>query len=341
MNDSQKPVNNSDEIDLGQLFSKIGDFFKNIGLGFMRFLSLLRRVPLENKTLFILLMASALIVGFSYSNFLKKKFYTTTMILSSEYLNKRILDNSIDKLNLLAQEETKRGLALELSISDSLAENIYEFAAKPFIKETDLIELEVLKEQLKNLQADKKNEKVVEQVIGRIEIENRHAFEITVKVFTPTVINQFQLALIKYFRDNEYIKKRVEIRRTNLLDRKIKLGKEMQKLDSLKAVIYSNYKNMAEQARQGSNNVILSDKAVTNPIDIYNQDINIYRELQDIDRQLYLQQDFELVDGFTEFSEPASASKSKIIAISLLIAFGLGYVLIALVQFNKYLAKLT
>jgi len=341
MNDSQKPVNNSDEIDLGQLFSKIGDFFKNIGLGFMRFLSLLRRVPLENKTLFILLMASALIVGFSYSNFLKKKFYTTTMILSSEYLNKRILDNSIDKLNLLAQEETKRGLALELSISDSLAENIYEFAAKPFIKETDLIELEVLKEQLKNLQADKKNEKVVEQVIGRIEIENRHAFEITVKVFTPTVINQFQLALIKYFRDNEYIKKRVEIRRTNLLDRKIKLGKEMQKLDSLKAVIYSNYKNMAEQARQGSNNVILSDKAVTNPIDIYNQDINIYRELQDIDRQLYLQQDFELVDGFTEFSEPASASKSKIIAISLLVAFVLGYVLIALIQFNKYLAKLT
>jgi len=341
MNDSQKPVNNSDEIDLGQLFSKIGDFFKNIGLGFMRFLSLLRRVPLENKTLFILLMASALIVGFSYSNFLKKKFYATTMILSSEYLNKRILDNSIDKLNLLAQEETKRGLALELSISDSLAENIYEFAAKPFIKETDLIELEVLKEQLKNLQADKKNEKVVEQVIGRIEIENRHAFEITVKVFTPTVINQFQLALIKYFRDNEYIKKRVEIRRTNLLDRKTKLGKEMQKLDSLKAVIYSNYKNMAEQARQGSNNVILSDKAVTNPIDIYNQDINIYRELQDIDRQLYLQQDFELVDGFTEFSEPASASKSKIIAISLLVAFVLGYVLIALIQFNKYLAKLT
>ena len=341
MSESQKPVSSSDEIDLGALFSKIGNFFTDIGLGIMRFLALIRRVPLENKTLFISLIIVGVGIGFSYSNFLKKKFYATTMIISSDYLNKRILDNTIEKLNLLAGEKNKKGLATVLNISDSLAENIYKFETKPFIKETDLIELEVLKEQLKNLQADKKNDKVVEQVINRIEIENRHAFEITVKVYSPSVVKELQVALINHFKNNEYIKKRVEITETNLLARKKKLSRESQKLDSLKAVIYANYKNMADQARQGSNNVILSDKAVTNPIEVYNQDIGIYRESQDIDRQLYLHADFEIVDGFTQFSEPASAGKIKITVIAILIAIGLGYLIVALFQFNKYLAKLT
>jgi hypothetical protein len=39
---SEKQIQ-SDEIDLSVLFSKIGDFFKNIGMGFVRFLALVRR----------------------------------------------------------------------------------------------------------------------------------------------------------------------------------------------------------------------------------------------------------------------------------------------------------
>lgn len=341
MTEPQKPATNSDEIDLGVLFSKIGDFFKSIGLGIMRFLALVRRVPLENKALFTLLIIGAIVIGFSYSSFLKKKFYATTMILSSDYLNKRIVDNTIDKLNLLANEKDKRGLGSVLHISDSLAENIMEFKAKPFVAEADLIELEVLKEQLKSAQLDKKNGQVVEQIIKRIEIENRHAFEITVKVYNPTVVRELETALVNYFRNNDYLKKRIEITKTNLLASKQKLTRESQKLDSLKAVIYANYKNMAEQARQGSNNVILSDKAVTNPIEIYTQDITIYRESQEVNRKLYLQADFEVVDGFTQFSEPTSAGKAQIILISILMAFGLGYILVALYQFNKYLANIT
>lgn len=339
MTENQKQISNSDEIDLGVLFSKIGDFFKNMGLGFLRFLALLRRIPLENKTSFIILIVASIIVGISYSTFLKKKFYSTTMILNSEYLNKRIVDNNIEKLNLLAEEDDKSGLARVLQIPDALAENIHDFEAKPFINESEIIELEVLKEQLKSAQTgDNKN--VIENVIKRIEIENRHAFEITVSVYNPTVVRELETALVNYLKNNDYLKKRVEITKSNMLARKQKLLGESQKLDSLKSVIYANYQSMAAQSRQGSNNVILSDKAVTNPIEIFNQDINLYNEIQTIDRFLYLQNDFELVDGFTEFSEPSSASPIKISAIAILIAIGLGYLLVALSSFNKYLEKL-
>src|SRR5258705_6780534 len=115
--ENQKTATPSDEIDLGQLFSKIRDFFMNIGLGIMRFFALLRRVPLENKPLFAAVILVSLTVGLSYSKLLKKKFYESTMILSSEYLNKRLVDNAIEKLNLLAEEEIKHGLSKVLNIS--------------------------------------------------------------------------------------------------------------------------------------------------------------------------------------------------------------------------------
>jgi hypothetical protein len=337
--EKQNPTN-SDEIDLSQLFAKIGNFFKNIGLGIMRFFALLRRTPLENKFLFIVIIIGSAVAGFSYAKLLKKKYYESTMILSSDYLNKRLVDNTIKKLNLLADETNKSGLAKILNISDSLASNIIEFTAKPFVSEKDLIELEVLKEQLKNAQASTKNEKVIQQVVERIDIENRHAFEITVKTSNSTFIGALQSALVNHFKNNEYIKRRIEINKTNLLEKKTKLFHDLQKLDSLKFIIFDNYKSMAAQSRQGSNNVILSDKAVTDPVQIYNQDLSLYTEFQDVNSRIYLQKDFEVIDGFTEFSEPTSASARKIVSISILLGIVLAYLTVAISAFDKYLASL-
>lgn len=338
--DTRKPATQSDEIDLGQILSKIGAFFQNMGFGTMRFFALLRRIPLENKLLFVVIIILSVGVGVSYSRLVKKKFYDSSMILSSEYLNKRLVDNAIEKLNLLAREEAKHGLARVLHISDTLADDIAEFSAKPFVSEKDLIELEVLKEQLKNAQANSKNEKIIDQVLRQIDIENRHAYEITIRTYKPTIIANLQTALVNYFKNNDYIKRRIEVTKSNLTDKKTKLSHDLQKLDSLKYIVYANYKNMSTQ-KQGSNNVILSDKAVTDPIEIYNQDLTLYNQLQDVNKQIYLQPDFEVVDGFTEFSEPSSAGILKVILVSILIGIGAAYLVVALASFNRYLATLS
>src|SRR5262249_12238281 len=145
----QKPT---DEIDLGALFSKIGSFFRSLGTGLIKLLALVRNVPINNKRLFIFLIMIGGLAGYAYSGFIKKKFYESSMILSSEYLNKRIVDNAVGKLNLLALEESPSGLASVLHVSDSIADNIVKFESKPFVAEKELIELEVLKEQLKSAQ---------------------------------------------------------------------------------------------------------------------------------------------------------------------------------------------
>jgi len=179
----------------------------------------------------------------------------------------------------------------------------------------------------------------VDQVLKRIALENQHAFEFTIRTYSPTAIKPLQDALVDHFRKNDYVKRRMEINKTNLAARKVKLIGESKKLDSLKRVIYANYRSMAEQTRQGSNNVILSDKSVTNPLDVYSQDLSLSEQILAIDRQLYLQPDFEIVDGFTEFDEPTSASMPKIITIGILMGFVLGYLVVAIRKLDKYLSQ--
>lgn len=337
--ESQKK-GSSDEIDFGVLMEKIGDFFKSIWFGFLGFLALLRRVPLDNRFSFAAIIGASVIIGFLYSKFLQKNYYETTMILSSEYFNKRLVENSIEKLNLLAGEKNKGGLARVLHLNDTLADNILEFSATPFVAESDIVELEVLKEQLKNAQVNAKNEQIINQVIARIEIENRHAYEIKVRTSNSTVIVNLQSAIVSYFRENTYIKKRIEITRSNLTERKAKLEADLSKLDSLKVVINETYKNLATQSRQGSNNVILSDESMTDPVDIYTQDGTLYMQLQLTNELLYLQPDFEVVDGFTEFSEPSNPSLFKMLVYSFLIGVIIAYLDVGLRAFNRYLASI-
>jgi hypothetical protein len=329
----------SEEIDLGQLFQKIGSRLREGGMSFVRFLALLRRVPIENQFSFIGIVGFSLVLAISYSILLKKSYYESTMILSSQYLNKRLVDNSIENLDNLAKESSSRGLAKVLDIPDSLAANILGFEATPFISEEEILSLELLKEQLRN-SGEEVDEGLVDQVVSRIEIENRHSFEITIRTLTPTVIPNLQHAIVDYFRSNEYVKRRIEIMKTNLEAKKIKLETELKNFDSLKLVIYANYKSMADQSRGGSNNVILSERAVTNPVEVYNRDLDLYDELQEVNRSIYLQQDFEIVDGFTEFSEPASPSTAKVALLSLIFGFVVAYLDVAVRSFNKYLANL-
>ncbi len=309
-------------------------------MGLMRFLATLRRIPFENKISFTVIIVASIGIAFIFSFFLKKNYYESNLILSSEYLNKRLAVSTVEKLSLLAQERSKKGLARALNLEDTLADNIISFEVKPFVEERDIVELEVLKEQLRNTGLNTKNQQAIDQVVQRIEIENRHAFEITVRTLNPSVIPNLQTAIVGYFRENPYIKRRIEINKANLLRRKEKLEGDVSKIDSLKSVIYQNFKSMAEQSRQGSNNVILSDKAVTDPVEIYNQGLLIYDQLQEVNRKLYLQPDFEVVDGFTEFSEPASASLLKTVFYAVLIGIVIAYIDVALRSFNSYLANL-
>lgn len=334
MEEQKKPE--SDEIDLNSLLDKIGQGLKSTWITLIRFLALIRRVPLQNKFSFILIIIASVAVGALYSTFLKKDYYETRMVLSCDYFNKRLVDDMVDKLDKLAKERQKTGIARVLHLSDTLAKNIIGFDVDPFVVEEDIIELEVLKEQLRNAQLNSKNEQVIGEVIRRIEIENRHAFSITVRTANPSFIPNLQEAIVQHFRDNLYIKKRIDVNKMLLETKARELGKDAARLDSLKIAYYKSIQSMARNG-QGSNNIVLSDKT-TSAVEPYQQGIYIYNELEIVNKKLILQDDFEVVNGFTEFSEPSSAPLLMIVIESILIGIVVAYLEVALRSFNNYLA---
>jgi hypothetical protein len=97
---------------------------------------------------------------------------------------------------------------------------------------------------------------------------------------------------------------------------------------------------MARQSREGSNNVILSDKYLTDPMSVYYADLNFNKEIQEIDKQLQVKAYFEVVDGLTTFRKPSSYNIATILLYAFFGSVVAAYVLIGLWKFNQYLAAL-
>jgi hypothetical protein len=329
--------NSSDEIDLAQFFRWIGRGFSNMGESILYGIASLRNQFYKNRVFFLGVIVLGLILGALYSELLKKEYYKSSMVLSCDYLSTQIIGNTIQKFNLLAAEKDTEGIQEILKLDSALAGNIQKFEFKPFVSEDDVVEMEVLREQLNNVTGDKKE--LVDKVITRLQIENKNAYEISVYVYDPGIVKPLEKALVDYFNNNHYIKSRIEINRRNLESRKAKLQRELRKLDSLKVVLFQNYEAMAQKNR-GSNNVVVGgEEGMTNPLDVFTKDMELHDELQTVERDLYLSPDFEVVDGFTSFKEPESASLADVLAVSLLLSILIGYLILGAYRFDRMLAN--
>jgi hypothetical protein len=327
--------NNTDEIDLAQFFRWIGRGFSRLGDSAISAMAFFRNQFFANWLFFLAIIIVGLTLGAVYSEMLNKKYYKSTMVLSCDYLNTQILKNTIDKFNLLAGEPENIGLQEVLNIDAGTAKNIQKFEFRSFVSEDDVVEMEVLREQLNNVTAEKKE--LVDKVIDRLEIENKNAYEISVFVYDPATVRPLETALVNYFNNTNYIKRRIAITRLNLEDKNKKLQGEIRKLDSLKLVIFRHYNALADKTR-GSNNVIMSDENLTTPLEVFTKDLQIYEELQEVKEELYLNPDFEIVDGFTTFTEPESASLFEILFLSFFISLLIGYLILGAVRFDRMLA---
>ena len=336
MEDQKQRPESKDEIDLAQFSRWIGRGFSNLGRSSIAGIAGLRNLFHDNRVFFIGIIVFGLILGALYSELLKKDYYKSSMVLSCDYLNTQILRNTVEKFNLLAEEQDTENIQEILKLDEATAKNIRKFEFKPFVSEDDVVEMEVLREQLNNVTEDKRE--LVEKVIDRLEIENKNAYEISVYVYDPGIVKPLEKALVEYFRDSHYIQRRIESNRRGLENRKLKLEKELRKLDSLKVVLFQNYQAMAQKNR-GSNNVVVGgEEALTNPLEVFTKDMELHEELQEVEKELYLSPDFEIVDGFTSFKEPESASLPNVLAVSLLLSILVGYLILGAYRFDRMLA---
>ena len=332
----QKQREHSDEIDLKQLFQSIGNFFANVWNGIIKGIVSIRRATFSNKRVFAFATIVLIGLGVLYK-FYFPPIYESSLLLRSGYINARYLENEIEKLNLLAEDEDYSRLASFLSINQKTAEEIIEFELVPYLTEEELIEIRLTEQTLTEIEDI--DESLIQRIMGYLEIENRRLFQISVKITDPDAVTQLEEGFISFIKNDQFISRRIEINKETLKARKVKLQQESNTLDSLKNVLFENYQSMAKQRDQGSNNVILSDRYLTNPLEVFERDLALNEQILEIDKALYLESDFEVVDGFTAFYEPINWGWAKTIAIAIATGIGLAYIIIIFKSINSYLDK--
>lgn len=326
-----------DEIDLRKLFQAIGNGFANIGKAFVNLIIRIRRVSLSYKLLLIVMIIIGGMAGVTF-NRIAKPYFNTSMLLSSEYFNGKLVENNIDKLNALCEEEDRIGLSAVLNIEIEVAKNIKGFDFKPMISEQNLVDVEVLKQKLEEL---KVKDPDIAKVVEQIEIQNKNTFIISVQVFDNTIIGNLQESLVGYFRNSPFVKNRIKIKKENQQALIEKLKVDVAQLDSLKKIFNLTLRaNAKENEKTTSNNVFLGESGLLDPVNFYTKSVSLYEMLQIAQEQVELGDDFEVIDGFTVFSKPESPSLIKATTFSIIIFLGLGYLLVLFIETNKYLNKI-
>ena len=326
---------NSDEIDLRELLRILSKFIQDILNSFINVITRIRATTLKYKTHFVFITTMFLVVSVVYYSLLSNDVFGSSMLIRSPYFNTQLLNNTIEKLDALAKEKDKSTLAKSLNIDLEVAESILGFECETFVTEDEKVEVEILKEKLNNLKLE---EDIINSITAKIELRNPNTFKITVLTEENAYMSTLDSALFNYFSLNPFIKKRIEINRETLMKKRSKLEKEQVKIDSLKSTIFNVYASLSKNTMsQGSDNVILAGQEITDPLRVFNQDIDFNDQILNIDRSLYLQNEIEIIEGFTPFNKPVSIGLVRLIAYTILLALGFTYLLIILIELNKFL----
>lgn len=190
-----------DEIDLGKVFEKIGDFFLNTLLVFFK----------NIKTFIIVFVVGMVLTLGLY--FLQKPVFISEMTISSRFLTNEFCSVLITNLNKLVEEGNYNQLGHFLKIDRKLVEDI------------DEIEYQNLNKRYQDIE----NDTVLLQT----------PFKVVVKVKDNSVLDTLGGSIAYYIKNNKYARKREKIEIQNLKDQIEMLSLQRKSLDSLKQVVTS------------------------------------------------------------------------------------------------------
>lgn len=282
----------SEEVDLGQLFKLIGNAFNRlfsfIGSIFNKlFLAFVWLVFFVKKH--FLKIALAGIIGFAYG-FIKQKtaepVYKSTTIIKQNYSTGENLYDLLDYYNALISEKDSIALSQSLNISTSEANAIEELEAESTLNQNQKLKLyDNYKKELDSVLASTFEFKTF--LINSKEFD--HSFQkITIKSRSKNVFKKILPQLIKNveasrFIRNEQAKDLVE------LDRKeIALKQSLASSDSLQKVYQRILEKSVESTLGAQTSVTIDnteDKGITKEYELFNSDLVLKRELVEIQRE--------------------------------------------------------
>ena len=322
-NQSPSTQNNSDEIDLGQLFQLIGRGFNTVFRWILRvFLYLKKSMPL-----LIGLVVVGLAIGYGLNKIISKK-YKTEVIVKPQIESKNYLYDVVNEL------QSNIGSRDTLFFESIGVENIDFNGLKIEISRVEEVgNTESDTQYLELLQSFENTDAIAD--IVRAELQNKSSFNhrITFYYKEATFGKHFAEQVLNYINTNTYFKGLLEVYKNNASAR----IKEDEKLLVQVDQIITNYtKGLAKNGSSSSNDkIVLENQEQVNIADIFEYKTGLIRDIET--KKLELEERKEPV-SIINLGQPQVEQKSffgKSIVIIPIVFMVVYFILSILVYFNR------
>jgi len=277
--------NNSDEVDLGQLFKLIGNmfdrFFRFLGNILNKFfLAFVWCVFFAKKHFIKLVIAGFLGLGYGFFKEMKSApIYKSSVLIKQNYNTGENLYNTINYYNGLLSKGDFKTITKEISIDTSYVSSIISFEVEALISENQrLVEFNRYTKKLDSALVatidyrdylDNVDEHIYEMQQIKVNSKNNENFD---KVFE---------GIIKSLNSNTFFTREQEKDLRQLDNRTLAIERALSESDSLQRVYKKVLENTLE-AQNGSQTSITiegrDDKNKTREFDLYRNDIELRRE---------------------------------------------------------------
>ncbi len=346
------PQNNSEEVDLGQLFKLIGSmfdrFFSFLGKILNKlFLAFVWCVFFIKKHIVLLLIAGFL--GFGYG-LIKENFsepvFKSSILIKQNYNTGEALYDNINYYNNLISTRDYSTLAQELSIDSIYITSIFGFDVKSLVGENQrLIEFNNYTRKLDTTLA---STIVYKEYLENVEDYIYDIQQISINSQTNDNFNLVFEAIIEKLNSNKYFKREQERDLRQLENREIAVKNALAQSDSLQK-IYKKVLEKTTETTKGAQTSITIDgtdeKNKTREFDLYLNNIELRKELVSIEREKenkqFIMETLSTIPskGFMDDSiEIFNKSVSKKIFYLFSFPFFLFFIL-TLIEFVKFLEK--
>ena len=263
---------------------------------------LLKLFKIVNRNKLILIIFTALgMAGGLTRYYLKVPVYESSMMLRSDILTEAYSETLTDNLKRLIEERNDALLSEKLSITAEEASHLVD------IKVESVEEANTPVGAVKNI-----------------------IFLISVEITDNGILENLQAGIVNFLENNEFVKKRIDLRRKRFEALVSQVNKEIKEIDSLKkrmneGIIYN---------QQGANLVVLD------PSNVYEKALSLFKEELTYQENLELIDSIQLIEGFTAFKNPIAPRLSISGGSGLLVGLFLALIIVFTRETISYLKSI-
>lgn len=292
MNKNLPEQPNTEEVDLGQLFKLIGNafnrFFRFIGSILNSvFLAFVWLVFFTKKHIIKLGIAGVIGIGFGYvKEMISDPVYKSSVVVKQNYTTGENLYSVLENYNQLISEKDTISLSNNLQISPKEAGNILKFEVEPVLSENQKMKLyDSYKKELDSVLATT----IDYEMFVKMSNEYEYQFQkITVKSKDKDISQNVLINAVKSVEGLAYFKNEQQKDLAQLSRRETIIKESLKESDSLQKVYQFVLEKSVEQVPGSQTSVTIDnteDKSTTKEFELYNNDVELRRELVEIERE--------------------------------------------------------